>query len=165
MTINPCKKNQDKAIEEVCKTLGGEYYGPSGKFVSITKSEVEMAFLEYDKNSEGLKEIDLTKKIGMYQAIVVVDSVSMTIKYPIKILINASVVNQSKFNLTSSKSYIEYDGELKVESIMEAIRILSSNVIGATYEQELDDLDYKDGLRESLEGARLPKWTSSIEKQ
>jgi hypothetical protein len=104
-----------------------------------------MVFLEYDKNSEGLKEIDLTKKIGMYQAIVVVDEVSMTIKYPIKILINASIVNRN-----TSCSYIEYDGELKVESIMEAIRIFDSNIIGAIYEQELNDLDYKDNLKEAI---------------
>lgn len=145
MTINPCKKNQDKAIEEVCKWLGGDYYGPQGKFISILKSEVKMAFLEYDKNSEGLKEIDLTKKIGMYQAIVVVDEVSMTIKYPIKILINVSVVNRN-----ASCSYIEYDGELKVESIMEAIRIFDSNIIGVIYEQELNDLDNKDNLKEAI---------------
>lgn len=157
MVMNPCKKNQDKAIEFVCEKIGGEYYGPSGKNISIVKPELEMVFLEYDKNTEGLKEInlediDLNNRVKMYQAIVVANMNSTTIKYPmieirfpLKILINVSIVN---------RKFIECDGELKVESVMEVIRLFKSDIIGTLYDKALEDLDFKDNAFEKIRSAR-----------
>lgn len=161
MVMNPCKKNQDKAIELVCEKIGGEYYGPSGKSILQRKNNnVYSAFLEYDKNSEGLKEINLSCR-SLYQALVYVEYCndnSFSIKYPIKILINVNIKQAGSIAggqyFADGRICISYDGELKVESIMEAIRLFKSDIIGALYDEALEDLDFKDNLQESLKGVR-----------
>ena len=149
MAMNPCKKNQDKAIEFACEKIGGEYYGPSGKSIDINTGRY--TFLEYNKNSESLKEIEMAYRIKMYQAVVLVERVCLgIIKYPIKILINAVVEKSDKLGSIS----VSFDGELKVESIMEVIRIFKSDIIGALYDEALEDLDFKDNLFEKMQSTR-----------
>ena len=154
MAMNPCKKNQDKAIEFACEKIGGEYYGPSGKSIEINTTKSFNVFLEYDKNSESLKEIEIPNRIKLYQAVVLVEQErfdsSNIIKYPIKILINTVVEKRDKFGIIG----VSFDGELKVESIMEAIRIFKSDIIGALYDEALEDLDFKDNLFEKVQSAR-----------
>ena len=149
MAMNPCKKNQDKAIEFACEKIGGEYYGPSGKSIGINTGRY--TFLEYDKNSESLKEIEMSYRVKMYQAVVLVEREYLgIIKYPIKILINVVMEKSDKLGTIR----ISFDGELKVESIMEAIRIFKSDIIGALYDEALEDLDFKDNLFEKKQSAR-----------
>ena len=152
MIMNPCKKNQDKSIEFVCEKIGGEYYGPSGKSIEFNTGRSFNTLLEYNKNSESLKEIEIPDRIKLYQAIVLTElgRLDDDIKYPIKILINVTV---EKLDLSGSIK-VSFDGELKVESIMEAIRIFKSDIIGALYDEALEDLDFKDNLQESLKGVR-----------
>ena len=152
MTMNPCKKNQDKAIKFACEKIGGEYYGPSGKSIEFSIRRVPNRFLEYDKNSESLKEIESeSDHIKLYQAIVFIERDYLdSIKYPIKILVNAIVEMRDM----SGFIRVSFDGELKVESIMEAIRLFKSDIIGALYYEALEDLDFKDDLQESLKGVR-----------
>lgn len=155
MVINPCKKNQDKAIKFACEKIGGEYYGPSGKFIEINTRKSFNILLEYDKNSESLKEIEIPDRIKMYQAIVFTElehcgDNDNIIKYPIKILVNAIL---EKCDMSGSVG-VSFDGELKVESIMEAIRLFKSDDICALYYEALEDLDFKDNLQESLKGVR-----------
>ena len=149
MAMNPCKKNQDKAIEFACEKIGGEYYGPSGKSIDINTGRY--TFLEYNKNFESLKEIEMSYRINLYQAVVLVEREYLgIIKYPIKILINAVVEKSDKLGTIK----VSFDGELKVESIMEAKRIFKSDVIGALYDEALEDLDFKDHLFEKMKSAR-----------
>lgn len=155
MVINPCKKNQDKAIEFACEKIGGEYYGPSGKSIEINVRNSFNVFLEYDKNSESLKEIEIPDSIKLYQTIVLVEREQLEcnniIKYPIKILVNAIVESRDMSGFIG----ISFDGELKVESIMEAIRLFKSDTIGALYDEALEDLDFKDNLFEKAQSARV----------
>ena len=149
MAMNPCKKNQDKAIEFACEKIGGEYYGPSGKSIDINTGRY--TFLEYNKNSESLKEIEMSYRINLYQAVVLAEREYLgIIKYPIKILINSVVEKSDKLGVIR----VSFDGELKVESIMEAIRIFKSDIIGALYDEALEDLDFKDHLFEKMQSAR-----------
>lgn len=149
MAMNPCKKNQDKAIELACEKIGGEYYGPSGKSIDINTGRY--TFLEYNKNSESLKEIEMSYRINLYQSVVLAEREYLgIIKYPIKILINSVVEKSDKLGVIR----VSFDGELKVESIMEAIRLFKSDIIGALYYEALEDLDFKDDLQESLKGVR-----------
>ena len=149
MAMNPCKKNQDKAIEFVCEKIGGEYYGPSGKSIDINTGRY--TFLEYNKNSESLKEIEMSYRINLYQSVVLVEREYLSIiKYPIKILINAVVEKSDKLGVIR----VSFDGELKVESIMEAIRLFKSDTIGALYDEALEDLDFKDHFFEKMKSAR-----------
>lgn len=154
MAINPCKKNQDKAIEFACEKIGGEYYGPSGKSIEINVTKSFNVFLEYDKNSESLKEIEIPNRIKLYQAVVLVEQErldsSNIIKYPIKILINVILKKRDMSGYVG----VSFDGELKVESVMEAIRLFKSDIIGALYDEALEDLDFKDNLFEKVQSAR-----------
>ncbi len=160
MVLNPCKKNQDKAIKYVCEKIGGEYYGPSGKSILQRKnSNLYSAFLEYDKSSEGLKEIDLSSR-SLYQTLVHVEYCNddnLSIKYPIKILINVNISQPTMFAggqySAGGRNCVSYDGELKIESIMEAVRIFKSDIIGALYDEALEDLDFKDHLFEKARSA------------
>ena len=145
MALNPCKKIQDQAIKFACEKIGGEYYGPSGKSINIDTRKSINVFLEYNKDSESLKEIEMPGLIKLYQAILFVaqeyfDSIS--IKYPIKILINAIV---QKRDIHGSIK-VSFDGELKVESIMEAIRIFKNNIVCDLYDGALEDLYFKDNF-------------------
>ena len=151
MVLNPCKKVQDQAIEFVCEKIGGEYYGSSGKSININIRRSLNLFLEYNKNPESLKEIEISNFIKLYQAIVFVErkylgGENVCIKYPIKILINTIV---EKCDM-SGDIKVSFDGELKVESIMEVVRIFKSDIIGTLYAEALEDLDFKDNLKESL---------------
>lgn len=145
MALNPCKKIQDKAIKFACEKIGGEYYGPLGKSINIDTRKSINVFLEYNKDSESLKEIEMPDLIKLYQAIVFVEQEyfdGISIKYPIKILIN--VIVQKRDICGTIK--VSFDGELKVESIMEAIRIFKSNIVCDLYDEALEDLDFKDNL-------------------
>lgn len=151
MAMNPCKKNQDKAIEIACEKIGGEYYGPSGKSIEFNTGRSFNTLLEYNKNSESLKEIEISDRIKLYQAVVLAEQEYLSIiKYPIKILINSAVEKSDELGSIR----ISFDGELKVESIMEAIRIFKSDIIGALYDEALEDLDFKDHLFEKMQSAR-----------
>ena len=133
MALNPCKK------------IGGEYYGPSGKSINIDTRKSINVFLEYNKDSESLKEIEMPDLIKLYQAIVFVEQEyfdGISIKYPIKILINAIV---QKCDIYGSIK-VSFDGELKVESIMEAIRIFKNNIVCDLYDEALEDLYFKDNF-------------------
>lgn len=145
VVLNPCKKIQDQAIKFVCEKIGGEYYGPSGKSINVDTRKSINVFLEYNKDSESLKEIEIPDLIKLYQAIVFVEqeySDGISIKYPIKILINAVVQKRD----ISGAIEVSFDGELKVESIMEAVRIFKSDIIGVLYDEALEDLDFKDNF-------------------
>lgn len=149
VVLNPCKKIQDQAIKFVCEKIGGEYYGSSGKSIIINTRKSFKVFLEYNKNSESLKEIEMPDLIKLYQAIVFIeqgyfDDIACInrIKYPIKILINAVVQKRD----ISGAIEVSFDGELKVESIMEAVRIFKSDIIGVLYDEALEDLDFKDNF-------------------
>ena len=153
MVMNPCKKNQDKAIKLTCEKIGGEYYGPSGKSIEIDTGRSLNVFLEYNKNSESLKEIEISDRIKLYQAVVLVEREYLgiiNIKYPIKILINVIVEKRDMSGFVG----VSFDGELKVESIMEAIRLFKSDIINASYDEALGRLDFKDNLQESLKQVR-----------
>lgn len=151
MVMNPCKKNQDKAIKFACEKIGGEYYGPSGKSIEFDIRRSLNTFLEYNKNSESLEELEISNRIKLYQAVVLVErDYSCIIKYPMKILINAIVEKRDKLGTIG----VSFDGELKVESIMEAIRLFKSDDISALYYEALEDLDFKDDFQESLNGVR-----------
>jgi len=145
MIMNPCKKNQDKAIEIACEKIGGEYYGPSGKSIKFNTGRSFNTLLEYNKNSESLKEIEMPDRIKLYQAIVFAElgRLDADIKYPIKILINVTV---KKLDISGSIK-VSFDGELKVESIMEVIRLFKSDTIGALYDEALEDLDFEDSFK------------------
>lgn len=152
MVMNPCKKNQDKAIEIACEKIGGEYYGPSGKSIKFNTGRSFNTLLEYNKNSESLKEIEIPDRIKLYQAIVFAElgRLDADVKYPIKILINSVVEKSDKLGTIR----VSFDGELKVESIMEAMRIFKSDTIGALYDEALEDLDFKDHFFEKMKSAR-----------
>ena len=57
-------------------------------------------------------------------------------------LINAIVQKRDIYGTIK----VSFDGELKVESIMEAIRIFKSNIVCDLYDEALEDLDFKDNF-------------------